>query len=229
MVVARFYALLPRDYSHTIREQLNEIDVTLSGFIRGQTNICLLMACYYGILLSLVGINFGLLIGVLSGLVLFIPFVGFLSSFIFTVIVTMLQFPDGGRLIAVLVIFGIGAVLENSVLTPRLVGRNVGLHPLWIIFGMLSGAALFGFVGILISVPVTAVIGVLARFAITRYLHSSAVSRRAAYGAFLTHGPADVRVAHGNSATPQRISFLRRPTGRRRSSWRNGPAPGNRT
>jgi predicted PurR-regulated permease PerM len=173
MVVARFYALLPRENAYTIRDQLHAIDRTLSGFIRGQTNVCLILASYYGILLSLVGLNFGLLIGIMTGFLLFIPFVGFICCFVLSVIVALFQFPDNAHVIAVLAIYGIGVALESGVITPRLVGGKVGLHPLWIIFGMLAGAALFGFVGILISVPVTAVVGVLVRFAIVRYLHSS--------------------------------------------------------
>lgn len=173
VVVSRFYALLPRAQAHIIREQLQAIDLTLSGFIRGQTNVCLLMACYYGIMLSVVGLNFGLLIGIMTGLLLFIPFVGFTACFSLSLIVAMFQFYDSTHVIEVAAIYAVGMVMESSVLTPKLVGGKVGLHPLWIIFGMLSGATLFGFVGILISVPVTAVIGVLMRFAVTRYLHSS--------------------------------------------------------
>lgn len=173
VVVGRFYGLLPREYAHTIREQLHEIDLTLSGFIRGQTNVCLLMALYYGVALPVMGLNSGLLIGILSGLLLFIPFVGFASCFVLSLIVTLFQFPDSTHIIAIVAIYGVGMILESSLLTPRLVGGKVGLHPLWIIFGMLAGASLFGFVGILISVPVTAVVGVLVRFAIAHYLRST--------------------------------------------------------
>jgi len=173
VMVSRFYALLPRDQTDTIREQLKAIDRTLSGFIRGQTNVCLIMACYYGVMLSVAGLNFGLLIGIATGLLLFIPFVGFATCFVLSIIIAMIQFPDNTHLIAIPAVYGIGLLLESSFLTPRLVGGKVGLHPLWIIFGMLAGASLFGLIGILISVPVTAVIGVLVRFAIARYLHSS--------------------------------------------------------
>jgi predicted PurR-regulated permease PerM len=173
VMVVRFYALLPRDQSHLIREQLHAIDQTLSGFIRGQTNVCLIMASCYGILLSLVGLNFGLLIGIATGLLLFIPFVGYAACFALSMIIAVFQFPDNMHIMLVFAIYTCGLVIESSVLTPRLVGGKVGLHPLWIIFGMLAGAALFGFVGILISVPVTAVMGVLVRFAIAGYLHSS--------------------------------------------------------
>ncbi len=173
IVVYRFYTLLPRDQAQTIREQLQAIDHTLSAFIRGQTNVCLILASYYGIALSLIGLNFGLLLGIMTGFLLFIPFVGYATCFALSLIIALFQFPDNAPVLEVLATYAIGLILESSLITPRLVGGKVGLHPLWIIFGMLAGAALFGFVGILISVPVTAVTGVLVRFAIARYLQSS--------------------------------------------------------
>jgi predicted PurR-regulated permease PerM len=173
IVVSRFYTLLPRDNADVIREQLHAIDHTLSAFIRGQTNVCLIMASYYGIALSVIGLNFGLLVGIMTGLLLFIPFAGFVTCFALSTIIALFQFTDNVHIISVLATYGVGLMLESSLITPRLVGGKVGLHPLWIIFGMLSGAALFGFVGILISVPVTAVMGVLVRFALAHYLRSS--------------------------------------------------------
>ncbi len=172
-LVIRFRELLPRKHEKTIREQLRAIDRTLSGFIRGQTNVCLIMASYYGVLLSLAGLNFGLGLGIMSGFLLFIPFVGFAACFTLSMIVALFQFGVTAHLLVIAAVYLCGMFIEGSLLTPRLVGNEVGLHPVWIIFGMLSGAALFGFVGVLISVPVTSVIGVLVRFAIDRYMHSS--------------------------------------------------------
>lgn len=168
--------MLPRDHAETIRAQFRAIDQTLSGFIRGQTNVCLIMATYYGIALSLFGLNFGLGMGILTGLLLFIPFVGYALCFAASVVIALFQYGWGGDVAGILAIYGVGAVLESGVITPRLVGGKVGLHPIWIIFGMLAGAALFGFVGILISLPVTAVIGVLVRFGTGQYLKSSVYS-----------------------------------------------------
>jgi predicted PurR-regulated permease PerM len=172
-IIAQFNRLLPRDHAATIHAQLHAIDLTLSGFIRGQTNVCLIMAAYYGIALSIVGLNFGLLIGIFSGFVLFVPFVGFITAAVLSIVVALFQFSDGTHILAVLAVYAVGQALEGGLITPRLVGDKVGLHPLWIIFGMLCGAALFGFVGILISVPVTAITGVVARFVVDRYLQSS--------------------------------------------------------
>lgn len=172
-LVIRFNALLPRKHEGVIIEQLKAIDKTLSGFIRGQTNVCLIMATYYAIMLSVAGLNFGLGIGIMTGILLFIPFVGFASCLCLSMTVALFQFGVNPHLMAVAAVYLVGMFLEGSLLTPRLVGDEVGLHPVWIIFGMLSGAALFGFVGVLISVPVTSVIGVLVRFAIERYMQST--------------------------------------------------------
>lgn len=173
LVVVHFDQMLPRDQADTIREQLAAIDRALSGFIRGQTNVCLIMASYYGIALTFLGLKFGLGLGIMTGLLLFVPFVGFATGFTLSMAIGLFQFGLSMPLLGVLGIYLVGMLLESSVITPKLVGSRVGLHPLWIIFGMLCGATLFGFVGILLAVPVTTVIGVLARFAMERYLHSS--------------------------------------------------------
>jgi predicted PurR-regulated permease PerM len=171
-LVERLKDLLPRRHEQVILEQLRAIDRTLSGFIRGQTNVCLIMATYYGLMLTLAGLNFGLGLGIMTGCLLFIPFVGFATCFTLSMTVALFQFGVQPYLMAIAAVYLCGMFLEGSVLTPRLVGNQVGLHPLWIIFGMLTGATLFGFVGVLISVPVTSVVGVLVRFAIQRYRES---------------------------------------------------------
>ena len=172
-LVMQFDHLLPRDHAATIREQLHKIDQTLSGFIRGQTNVCLILATYFGLALSLLGLNFGLVIGILTGFLFFLPYIGVATGFLLSCIVAVFQFGFGAKLAGVVVVYGIGLITENSFLTPRLVGDKVGLHPLWVIFGILAGGDLFGFVGILIAVPATAIIGVLVKFATARYLQSS--------------------------------------------------------
>lgn len=172
-VVQRIDDMLPRDHAATIREQLKEIDRTLSGFIHGQTNVCLIMAVYYGIALSGVGLNFGLGMGILTGFLLFIPFVGFLFSFLVCLAIALFQFGTDMHFFSTIAVFAVGGAMENAFVTPKLVGSKVGLHPIWIIFGMLAGAALFGLVGILISLPVTAVIGVLVRFVLKQYMCSA--------------------------------------------------------
>jgi len=172
-LLSEFDKLLPRKHYKAIKAQLHIVDLTISGFVRGQTNVCLIMAAYYAIILSVMGLNFGLIIGMLTGLLLFIPFVGFIACFATAIAVAFFQFGFDGNFIFVLATYIVGMAIEGSIITPRLVGDKVGLHPIWLIFGMLAGGAVFGFVGILIAVPVTAVIGVLVRFAIENYLQSS--------------------------------------------------------
>lgn len=166
--------LLPRKYVKTVRAQINEIDVTISGFLRGQVLVCTVLAIYYALALTIVGLPFGLLVGALTGALVIIPYVGWLSGFL---IALALAYVHGDAayhlLMTVAVIYLIGQAVESYFLTPKMVGDRVGLHPLWLIFGMLAGGVLLGFVGVLLAVPITAVIGVLTRFTIERYLKSS--------------------------------------------------------
>ncbi len=172
-IVARIHNLLPRPHEAVIRQQLAIIDDTLAGFIRGQLNVCLLLGTYYAIGLSIVGLKFGIVIGLVTGLLVIVPYVGFLVGMVLGLCVAFFQFGDYNYIIATLCVFLGGQVIEGYFLTPKLVGEKIGLHPVWIIFGMLAGGALFGFVGVLLAVPVTAVAGVLIRFATERYLQSS--------------------------------------------------------
>jgi predicted PurR-regulated permease PerM len=174
VLVAKVDDMLPRTHVATIREQMRIIDRTLSGFIRGQTNVCLFLGTFYGIGLTLCGLNFGLIIGLISGILTFIPYVGALFGFVVGITVAFFQFgSDWTSIGLVALVFGIGQFLEGNIVAPRLVGDKVGLHPAWLIFGMLAGGALFGFTGILLAVPVTAVIGVLVRFFIGKYMQSA--------------------------------------------------------
>lgn len=165
--------LLPRDHAQTIREQVRLMDDTISGYLRGQVNVCLILSVFYAVALSASGLKYGFLIGIVTGLISFIPYVGALSSFAVTMLVAVFQFDEIWRVLLVMGIFGIGQFLEGNVLVPKLVGSKVGLHPAWVIFGMLAGGALFGFVGILLAVPLSAIIGVLVRFAVAQYKRSS--------------------------------------------------------
>ncbi len=173
LITTRFIALLPRKHEHTIRAQLQIIDATLAGFIRGQLNVCLLLGAVYAIGLTIVGLKFSVLIGLATGFLVIIPYVGQAFGTLVGLCVAYFQFGEVSLMIPTIIVFAIGQLLEGSVITPKLVGEKVGLHPVWIIFGLLSGAALFGFVGVLIAVPVSAVIGVLIRFFLSKYLHSS--------------------------------------------------------
>lgn len=165
-------ALLPRHHAPIIHEQLLNIDTAISGFVRGTLNVMFILGTYYAIALSIAGLNFAVLIGLFGGVIIIIPYLGTMLTAVFAIGMAYLQFDQTSDILVVVGIFIIGQMFEGYVLTPKLVGKKVGLHPLWLIFGMLAGASLFGFVGVFLAVPVTAVIGVLVRFAIERYLAS---------------------------------------------------------
>lgn len=173
-IVATINSWLPRTQAEEIREIARRIDRTLAGFLRGQGTVCLILIFYYAITLSLVGLKFGFVIGLLSGALSFIPFVGAIFGAIASIGLAIVQFwPD--QMISIAIVFGIyvfGQVMEGYVLTPKLVGDSIGLHPVWVMFGVLAGGVLFGFVGMLLALPVSAVVGVLARYGLERYLAS---------------------------------------------------------
>jgi predicted PurR-regulated permease PerM len=171
-IVARMDHLLPRKQAPVIREQLSLIDQTISAFVRGQASVCLVLAAYYGIALTLVGLETGLLIGLGAGLISFVPYVGAMTGISIGVGVALVQFDSLSPVLSIAAIFVAGQVCESYVLTPKLVGSKVGLHDLWIIFALMAGGSLFGFTGVLLAVPTAAIIGVLTRFTIGRYLDS---------------------------------------------------------
>lgn len=172
--VGRVDALLPRRHAGTIRTLATEINVVLSGFIRGQFSVCLLLAVFYATGLTLAGLNFGLLVGLIAGLLSFIPFVGAFVGLLVSMLVAVMQFwPDYLHIALIAAIFAAGQALEGNFLTPRLVGRKVGLHPLWVIFALLAFGTIFGFLGMLLALPMAAMVGVLARFGIGQYRKSS--------------------------------------------------------
>ena len=172
LITEKIDSWLPRRAQPRIREQAGAINDTLAAFVRGQSSVCLVLALFYGIGLTLVGLKSGLLVGFGAGFISFIPYVGAAIGFAIGVGIASFQFSEWFSIGLVAVIFLVGQTLESYVLTPRLVGNRVGLHPVWIIFALLAGGALFGFTGVLLAVPVAAVIGVLARFAITQYMIS---------------------------------------------------------
>ena len=171
-IVEQIDAYLPRKSAHVIHEQIGKIDRTVAGFVRGQATVCLILAVYYAVGLSLVGLEFGLLIGLGTGLISFIPYFGMMMGLAAGFGVALAQFSDIGSIALVAGVFAVGQVMEGNFLTPNLVGERIGLHPVWIIFALLAGGTLFGFTGILLAVPAAAVIGVLVRFALERYRDS---------------------------------------------------------
>ena len=171
-IVARVDDWLPRDHAETLRGLAGEVDRTLAGFVRGQGTVCVILAIFYALALSIAGLNFGLVIGLIAGLLSFIPYVGAIVGLLLSVGLAVFQFDDLVRIAIVAAIFFVGQAVEGNYLTPKLVGGRVGLHPVWVIFGLLAGGALFGFVGMLLALPAAAVIGVGMRFALTRYMAS---------------------------------------------------------
>lgn len=158
----------------TVRTLALEIDAAISGFVRGQIGVCLILGSFYAAALTLTGLNFGLLIGLISGLITFIPYVGSMTGLVLSLGVAIVQFwPQYGLILTVLGIFLVGQFVEGYVLSPKLVGESAGLHPVWLIFALLAFGYLFGFVGLLVAVPLAATIGVLLRFALRHYLQSS--------------------------------------------------------
>jgi predicted PurR-regulated permease PerM len=172
-MVARIDQLLPRDHAPTIRALAGDIDKTLASFIRGMGTVCLILGTYYAIALMFMGLQFGLVVGFVAGLLTFIPYLGSLLGGTLAIGLALFQFWGEWISIAgVAAIFVAGQVVEGNVLTPKLVGNSVGLHPVWLILALSVFGALFGFVGMLVAVPVAAAIGVIARFGVNQYQHS---------------------------------------------------------
>ena len=176
-IVEKIDSWLPRHRAELIREQARLIDETLAGFARGQALVCILLGIFYAIGLSLVGLDFGIVVGFVTGLISFVPYFGMLFGFVTGIAIAAAQFGEVVPVLMVAGVFMVGQVVEGNILTPKLVGDRVGLHAVWIIFGLLAGGSLFGFVGVLVAVPVMAVIGVLARFLLRQYLASPMYAR----------------------------------------------------
>ena len=165
--------LLPRDHAPTIKHLAGEIDAVLASFVRGMGTVCLILGTYYAVALMVVGLQFGLIVGFIAGLVTFIPYLGALIGGSLAIGLALFQFwGDWTHVALVAGIFMVGQVTEGNFLTPKLVGSSVGLHPVWLLLALSVFGALFGFVGMLIAVPVAAAIGVLARFATSQYMGS---------------------------------------------------------
>ena len=171
-LTAKVDTLLPRPYAETIRGLQREVDESLASFIRGQGMVCTILGIFYALGLTIVGLNFGLLVGLGAGLVSFIPYVGSVSGFVIATGIAVFQFDDWTMWAVVAGVFMVGQAIEGNFLTPKLVGESVGLHPVWVLFALLAGGSLFGFTGLMLAVPVAAVMGVMVRFFIGRYLDS---------------------------------------------------------
>ncbi len=169
-MIERVDQLLPRDHQPTIRRLAGDIDKTLASFVRGQGTVCLILGTFYAVALMIVGLQFGLVAGLVAGLLTFIPYVGALVGGVLSVGLALVQFwGEWWMILIVAAIFQVGQLVEGNILTPNLVGSSVGLHPVWLLFALSAFGSLFGFVGMLVAVPVAAAIGVLVRFGIEQY------------------------------------------------------------
>jgi len=176
-IVSKTDSWLPRHQAPAIREQARLMDSALSGFVRGTGLICIILAIFYAVSLSVIGLEFGLAIGVAAGLLSFVPYLGSLGGLAVCLGMAFLQFDETWIIGVVAGIFVIGQIVSDYILVPRLVGKRVRLHPVWIIFAVLAGGSLFGFVGMLVSVPVAALFGVLVRYGVNNYLASDIYSQ----------------------------------------------------
>lgn len=172
-MVAKVDNWLPRDHHSNIRVLMGDINLAIAGFIRGQGTLSLILGGFYGLSLSLLGLNFGLLIGLFAGVISFIPYVGSVTGLVISLGVALVQFwPDWIPVAIVAGIFIVGQFVEGNILQPKLVGESVGLHPVWLMFALFAFGSLFGFTGLLIAVPAAAAVGVVMRFALGHYLKS---------------------------------------------------------
>jgi predicted PurR-regulated permease PerM len=169
----KILSIVPQKYNSNVIVLTKEIRRKLSGYLSGQINVIIFLMVFYGLSLSIVGLRFGLLIGITTGILNIIPYIGIGVSTITAVLIAFFTYDNEYWVFVVLGIFVVGQFIEGNFITPRIVGSRVGLHPLWIIFGLLAGGALLGFFGILFAIPITVVCGVLIRFYVQRYRKSS--------------------------------------------------------
>ncbi|MCS6920893.1 MAG: AI-2E family transporter [Elioraea sp.] len=171
-IIARLDSWVPRRYAPSVREIAGEIDRILSAWVRGQALVCLILALFYAIALTAAGLQLGLIVGLTAGILSFIPYVGTLTGFVVGVGMAAAQFGTWSGVLTIAGIFVFGNVVEGYVLYPRLLGERVELHAVWVIFALFAGGAVFGFLGVLLAVPIAAAIGVIVRHWLRRYLAS---------------------------------------------------------
>ncbi|MEP6484350.1 MAG: AI-2E family transporter [Rudaea sp.] len=197
-VMIRFiHDLLPRSVEPTVVRLARESDETLSGFVRGQVSVMLVLGGLYAVALWAVGLDIGPLIGIVAGLISFIPYLGGISGILMGVIAAVVQYHDGFHVALVLIVFAIGHLLEGYVLVPRMVGEKIGLHPLAVIFAVLAGGELFGFLGVLLALPIASVCMVVLRYLHERY-RASDLYRHGREKTIIVPGEADLLVVAAN-------------------------------
>ncbi|MFI3241272.1 MAG: AI-2E family transporter [Alphaproteobacteria bacterium] len=171
--LSKIEGLLPKKSKNNIKIQAQEINSTLASFIRGQSLVCLLLGFMYATGLYFCKLELGILVGFLAGIISFIPYVGSITGFVISILIASIQFTTIPPILCVIAVFMVGQFIEGNFLTPKLVGDSVGLHPVWVMFALLAGGVLLGFLGLLLAVPVAAIIGVLLKHLIKDYKKSS--------------------------------------------------------
>ena len=171
--------ILPRQHAPTIRRLARDIDQVLAGFIRGQLSVCVVLGAFYALALMAIGLKYGFLVGLVAGLISFVPYVGSVVGLLLSVGIALFQFwDDKFWVLATAGIFFFGQFVEGNILSPNLIGKSVGLHPVWLILALAVFGTLFGFAGLLVAVPVSAALGVLWRFLVERYRESAIYTGR---------------------------------------------------
>ncbi len=160
-IIANMQSLLPIKTRPKILEILSAINNLLSAYIRGQLNICLLLSTYYSIAFTVIGIDLALLLGILTGFLVIIPFLGTFISFLLTLIIGYLTFGVTTKLLYIMIIYLVGNICESYILTPKIIGDKIGLHPLWIIFSIFACGSLFGIIGIFFAIPIAGITKIL--------------------------------------------------------------------
>ncbi len=173
LIVQRVASMVPRDHIDTVTRLSKASSEVLGGFLRGQFLVMVILGVMYGLGLWAVGLDLGILIGIIAGLLTFVPYLGPTSGVVLGVLAALMQYGDWKHIVGVLAVFGVGQVIESYWLTPKLVGDRIGLHPVAVIFAVLAGGQLFGFLGMLLALPLAAVVNVLLRFAHERYTGST--------------------------------------------------------
>lgn len=209
VLVARVRVLIPRSVEPVVSRLAGESDDVLGAFLRGQLSVMIVLGLFYAIALWAIGVSVGPLIGMIAGLISFVPYLGAITGVMMGVIAALVQYQDWYHVMFVLGVFAVGQTLEGYVLVPKLVGDKIGLHPVAVIFAVLAGGQLFGFLGVLLALPVASVVMVVLRYLYVRYVHSELYTTRAHPGIILpddasASGEAAGLVVPGDEAPPRR-------------------------
>lgn len=168
----KIFELAPKKHQKAFKDGVTAVNKIISGYLRGQMLVCTALGCFYSCGLWLIDLHLGVLVGFLAGLISFVPYVGSISGFLMSIVLVVTQYGTMPKTLEVVAVFAIGQFIEGNFLTPKLVGENIGLHPVWVMFSLLAGGVLLGLFGMIIAVPVAATIGVLLRYFIKQYKKS---------------------------------------------------------